>query len=70
MCVVVGGVTRACRGCVCRLRCAMAVVWLRRWCDGDDSVVALSVTVCVVFAMCCVGDDDDDDDATMADDRT
>jgi hypothetical protein len=33
-------------------------------------VVALSVTVYVVWAMCCVRDDDDDDDVTMADDRT
>jgi hypothetical protein len=46
-------------------------------CDGcgvaetyDDGVVALSVTVYVVCAMCCVCNDDDDDDATMADDRT
>jgi hypothetical protein len=47
----------------------MAVVWLRRCCYGDDGIVALSVTVYVVRAMCCVGDDVDDDDATMADDR-
>jgi hypothetical protein len=44
----------------------MAVVWC---CNGDDSVAVLSVTVYVVWAMCCVrnDDDDDDDDATMAD---
>jgi hypothetical protein len=45
----------------------MAVVWLRRGCD-DDGLVMLSVTMCVVWAMCCVRDDDDGDDATMADD--
>jgi hypothetical protein len=48
------------------MRCAMAVVWLRCWCD-DDGVVVLSVTVYVVWAMCCVCDDVDDD-AMMADD--
>ncbi len=49
--LVVGGVMRACRGCVCRLRCAMAVVWLGCRCDDDDHVVALSVAVYVVWAM-------------------
>ncbi len=47
-------------------------------CDGCGATetslrrVMLSMTVCVVWAMCCVrdDDDDDDDDATMADDRT
>jgi hypothetical protein len=62
--LVVGGVTCA---CVCCLRCAMAVVWLRRCCD-DDGVAALSVTMCVVWAMWCVRGDDNDDDAAMADD--
>jgi hypothetical protein len=46
---------------VCRLRCSMAVVWC---CDGADGVVALSVTVFIVWAMCCLRADDDDDDAT------
>jgi hypothetical protein len=44
------------------------VVSLRYSGDDDDGVVALSVTVYVVWAMCCVCDYDDDD-ATMADDR-
>jgi hypothetical protein len=49
----------------------MLLVVMRLWCaDDDDGVVALRVTVDVVWAMCCVGDGDDDDDATMADDRT
>jgi hypothetical protein len=38
-------------------------------CDDNDDVVALSVTVYAVWAICCVRNDDDDDDATMADDR-
>ncbi len=42
------------------------VVWR---CDGDDSVAALSVTVYVVRAMCCVRDDDNDDDVTISDVR-
>jgi hypothetical protein len=54
---------------VCCLRCATAVAWLRRCRDDVDCVVvALSVTVLVVCAMCCVRDGDDDD-ATMADGR-
>jgi hypothetical protein len=72
MCVVVGGVSSRVPVMwlrVCCLRCVMAVVWLRRCCD-DDGLVMLSVTMCVVCAMCCVRDDDDGDDATMADDRT
>jgi hypothetical protein len=45
-------------------------MWLRCR-GGDDGVAVLSVTVHVVWAMCCVRvDDDDDDDATMADDSS
>jgi hypothetical protein len=47
----------------------MAEMLLRRCCDDGDGVVALSVTVYVVWAMCCVRDDDNDDDVTMADVR-
>ncbi len=40
---------------------AMAVVWLRRSCDGDEGVVVLSVTAMMVLwcecdDVCCVGD--------------
>ncbi len=53
---------------VCCLRCAMAVVWLRRCNDDEDGVAAPSLAVNVVWAMCCVRNDNDDDDATMVDD--
>ncbi len=69
-CVRCGGRCECARDVVVCVVCDVRWVWLRRWCDGDDSVVALSGTVYVVFAMCCVRDDDDDDDVTMADDRT
>jgi hypothetical protein len=46
-------------------RCVVHVVWLRRYGDDDDDdIVVLSVTMCVVRAICCVCDTDDGDDAT------
>ncbi len=52
---------------VCWLRCVMRAVWLGCCCGDGDGIVVLSVTMCVVWAMCCMRDDGDD--ATMVDDR-